>query len=210
MYFCDDNHRTGDEHATICESCDRPACRGCFLNGEICKECGFQCNACHETIRHSDQDDHDRPFVCHGQSAIENSTPCPFGKGQGLTCWECEPGNARRCGQDGCYRMECGECNVIRVCGGCQEWCCIFCDERARRNHKDFFLLQSCVTCNFSLCYGCDMNGHHPHQEIFTCEEVRGPHSFPPFNLSIFHILSFSFSPYLSSSNLSLSAPSVK
>ena len=163
------------------------------MDDEICKGCGFQCNACHETIRnsHQEQQTHGRqPFVCQGQAAIKNAAPCPFGNGHGLTCWQCEDvggAGGRRCDWSSCSRMSCGECNIIRTCERCGESCCIFCDEneRVRRKRNNFYLFKTFVTCNLTLCCDCDMEGSDHDEGVFTCDEVRVPHSLPPFSLSL-------------------------
>ena len=147
---------TGGEDATMCDECNKQACRACFVGQtvdeeDICNSCGFQCTSCHQTIRRSIQEQRRQPFSCEGRSAIKNSTPCPFGKGQGLICWECEDNGAggRRCSTWQCRRMACNQCNVVRSCNGCDEAFCVFCG-----------VIKMCANCNHSLCSHCnDLDG---------------------------------------------------
>ena len=144
----------GGEHAAICGECGKQACGSCFLvknndndddDGDLCNSCGFQCTSCRAIVHNSVQENNGfrQPFCCQGQSAVKNSTPCPFGKGQGLICWECEDNGegGRRCSTWQCRRMACDQCNVIRDCDICGELSCIFCDS-----------LNLCATCNYLVC----------------------------------------------------------
>ena len=166
----------GGEHAAICGECGKQACGSCFLvknndndddDGDLCNSCGFQCTSCRAIVHNSVQENNGfrQPFCCQGQSAVKNSTPCPFGKGQGLICWECEDNGegGRRCSTWQCRRMACDQCNVIRDCDICGELSCIFCDS-----------LNLCATCNYLVCDSCNGNGG---REISTCDVVRLLHT---------------------------------